>query len=89
MLEHVWVMFKDDPKWQVVSPISRSLKRTKNDESSAYTISSNTDTSVRVKEDEVKVHPIGQKKQKKRSSQGGRRKQRTMDKVPPVIWTQS
>ena len=41
--------------------ICLASKRTKNNESGAYTISSNANTSVGVKADEVEVCPIGQK----------------------------
>ena len=64
--EHVWVIVKDDPKWQTVVPMPRSSKRTKNNESDAYTSSSNVDKSVRPKQDEVEVRPTGQKTAKEK-----------------------
>ena len=72
--EHVWVMVKDDPKWQPVIPISRSTKRTKNTESGAYTSSSNANTSEDVEVDEVEVRPIGQKAAKDKAKRKGKAK---------------
>ena len=53
--EHVWVILKNDPKWRATAPLSMSSKRAKDDESGAYTISSNAETN----DDEVR--PIRQK----------------------------
>ena len=46
---------KNDPKWRANAPLSTSSKRAKNNESGAYTSSSNAETN----DDEVR--PIGQK----------------------------
>ena len=74
--EHVWVMVKDDPKWQMVTPMPKSSKRTKNNESGAYTSSSNADTSVGIDEDEAEVRPTDQKaaKEKSESKRKGKEK---------------
>ena len=88
----MWVMVKDDPKWQTVEQMPRSSKRTKNNESGAYTSSSNTDMSVRVDKDEVEVRPINQKaaKEKSKLKRKGKAKESTsgMIKVLEGQWNE-
>ncbi|XP_039141194.1 glutathione S-transferase T3 [Dioscorea cayenensis subsp. rotundata] len=59
--KHVWVMLKDDPKWKPNTPLARSSKKLKINESGAYTSSSHADTSIDVDDSEVEVRLIGQK----------------------------
>ncbi|XP_027087578.1 glutathione S-transferase T2-like [Coffea arabica] len=61
--EHVWVMLKIDPKWKANTPMQRSSKKVRTDESGAYTSSSNVDSSFDI--DDSEVRPLGQKAAKK------------------------
>ena len=60
---------KNDPKWRANAPLFTSSKRAKNNESGAYTSSSNAETN----DDEV--HPIGQKASKTKSKRKGKAKE--------------
>ena len=83
-------MVKDDPNWQTVIQLPRPSKRTKNNESSAYTSSFNANTSVGLEHDEVEVCPISQNAVKEMVSPKGRGKhKRAKKKTPPICWTKS
>ncbi|XP_027174774.1 glutathione S-transferase T3-like [Coffea eugenioides] len=69
--EHVWVLLKNDPKWKANTPMQRSSKKVRTDESRAYTSSSNADSSFDIDDSEVReVHPLGQKTAKKGKRKG-------------------
>ncbi|XP_050222546.1 glutathione S-transferase T3-like [Mercurialis annua] len=61
ILEHVWVMLKDDPKWKANCPPQHASKKTRLDEFGAYTSSSNPDINIDIDDSEVEIRPIGQK----------------------------
>ena len=52
---------KRSPKWKTNALLLGSSKKTKINESNAYTSSSNIDTSLDKDDNKVEVHPIGQK----------------------------
>lgn len=82
--EHVWVMLKDDPKWRANPPLARASKKTKVNESGAYTSSSNADTSVDEDVDVVEVRPMGQKAAKEKAKRKG--KSQATDKFNNEEW---
>ena len=65
----MWVLLKNDPKWRANALLSTSSKRAKNNESGAYTSSSNAKTN----DDEV--CPIGQKATKAQLKRKGKTKE--------------
>ncbi|XP_027108946.1 glutathione S-transferase T3-like [Coffea arabica] len=73
--EHVWVLLKNDPKWKANTPMQRSSKKVRIDESGAYTSSSNADSSFDIDDSEVReVRPLGQKTAKKGKRKGKSKK---------------
>ena len=65
----MWVLLKNDPKWRANTPLSTSSKRAKNNESGAYTSSSNAETN------DNEVRPIGQKATKAQLKRKGKAKE--------------
>ncbi|XP_039143943.1 uncharacterized protein LOC120281076 [Dioscorea cayenensis subsp. rotundata] len=73
-------MLKDNPKWKSNTPLSRSSKKLKINESGAYTSSSNADTSIDVDDIEVEVCPIGQKAAKAKAKTKRKGKSNVVEK---------
>lgn len=62
----MWVLLKNDPKWKVNTPMYRSSKKIRTNESGVYTSSSNVDSNFDVDDNEAReVRPPGQKASKK------------------------
>ena len=76
--DHVWRIVKDSPRFDPQEDIQRTQKKTRINESGAYTSSSNPETSVDTDESVAQARPMGQKAAKRK----GKGKAGTKDNVP-------
>ena len=71
------MILKDDPKWKINNPLQCLSKKIRIDESEAYTSSSNSDTSIDIDDNKIKIHSIGKKKVAKGKSKVNEEKKNT------------